>query len=86
VECFVDNAAQIVYVAHEVVIFGAGARDAGGIGFLECIRADEVRRHLPVMQTMGTESISASVRPVMALVAPGPLVTMTAATLPVERA
>ena len=35
----------------------------------------------PVMQTMGMESISASVRPVTALVAPGPEVTSTHADL-----
>ncbi len=40
----------------------------------------------PVMQTSGIESISASVRPVTALVAPGPEVTSTQPTLPVERA
>ena len=40
----------------------------------------------PVMQTTGIESISASVRPVTALVAPGPEVTSTTPILPVERA
>ena len=40
----------------------------------------------PVRQTSGIESISASVRPVTALVAPGPEVTSTTPTLPVERA
>jgi hypothetical protein len=40
----------------------------------------------PVMQTIGIESISASVRPVTALVAPGPEVTSTTPGLPVERA
>ena len=40
----------------------------------------------PVRQTMGIESINASVRPVTALVAPGPDVTSTTPTLPVERA
>ena len=40
----------------------------------------------PVMQTTGIESISASVSPVTALVAPGPDVTSTTPTLPVERA
>ena len=36
----------------------------------------------PVRQTIGTESISASVSPVTALVAPGPLVTSTTPTRP----
>ena len=40
----------------------------------------------PVRQTIGTESISASVRPVTVLVAPGPEVTSTTPTLPVLRA
>ena len=40
----------------------------------------------PVMQTSGIESMSASVRPVTALVAPGPEVTSTTPGLPVERA
>jgi hypothetical protein len=40
----------------------------------------------PVSTTSGIESISASVRPVTALVAPGPEVTSTTPGLPVERA
>ena len=40
----------------------------------------------PVMQTIGVESIKAFVSPVTQLVAPGPEVTMTTPTLPVERA
>ena len=40
----------------------------------------------PVKQTIGTESISASVKPVTAFVAPGPEVTSTTPTLPVDRA
>jgi len=40
----------------------------------------------PVRQMTGIESISASVRPVTALVAPGPEVTSTTPTFPVERA
>ena len=40
----------------------------------------------PVMTTIGIESISASVMPVIALVAPGPEVTSTTPGLPVERA
>ncbi len=39
-----------------------------------------------VMQTSGIESMRASVRPVTALVAPGPEVTSTTPGLPVERA
>ena len=40
----------------------------------------------PVMQTIGMESISASVSGVTMLVAPGPEVTNTTPGLPVERA
>ncbi len=40
----------------------------------------------PVSTTSGMESIKASVRPVTALVAPGPEVTSTTPGLPVERA
>jgi len=40
----------------------------------------------PVSTTSGIESISASVMPVTALVAPGPEVTSTTPGLPVERA
>ena len=40
----------------------------------------------PVRHTIGMLSISASVRPVTQLVAPGPEVTSTQPTLPVERA
>ncbi|MNL61201.1 hypothetical protein D3C87_1850920 [compost metagenome] len=39
-----------------------------------------------VMQMSGMESSNASVRPVTALVAPGPEVTRTTPGLPVERA
>ena len=40
----------------------------------------------PVITTMGIESINASVRPVTALVAPGPEVTSATPGLPEERA
>ena len=40
----------------------------------------------PVMHTNGTESINASVNPVMAFVAPGPEVTNTHPTFPVDLA
>ena len=42
-----DRARQLVDVLHQVVVLGAGARDAGGIGLLEGVIADQVRRHLP---------------------------------------
>ena len=48
--------------------------------------ADQKVATWPVRTTIGIESISASVRPVTALVAPGPEVTRTTPGLPVERA
>ena len=47
VECFVQHLGQIVDVAHQPVVLGAGPRDAHGVAFLEGIIADQVRRHLP---------------------------------------
>ena len=58
-------------------MLGAGPRDADRVAFLERVIADEMGGTWPVMQTSGIESISASVRPVTALVAPGPEVTST---------
>jgi hypothetical protein len=46
VERFVDRAREVVHVANEIVVLGAGARDADRVGFLESIRADEVSGHL----------------------------------------
>ena len=43
-------------------------------------------QHILVRHTRGVESMSALVSPVTALVAPGPEVTSTQPTLPVERA
>ena len=85
-EGLVQHARQIVDVLHQLIVLGAGPRDADRIAFLERIVADQMGRHLPGEHTSGIESISASVRPVTALVAPGPEVTSTQPTLPVERA
>ena len=46
VERLVDDAAEVVGLAHEVVVLGAGAGDADGVGFLEGVVADEVGRDL----------------------------------------
>jgi hypothetical protein len=42
VESFVDDLRQIADVLDEVVVLGAGAGDAEGIGFLECVASDQL--------------------------------------------
>ena len=87
IERLMQNARQILDALHEIIVLGAGPRDADRVAFLERVVADQVRRHLPGDDTRSESSrISASVRPVTALVAPGPDVTSTQPTLPVERA
>ena len=46
VERFVQNARQVRNVLHQVVVLGAGPRDADGVAFLERVVADEMCRHL----------------------------------------
>ncbi len=46
IEGLVQNARQILDAAHEIIVLGAIARDAGRVAFLERVRADQVRRHL----------------------------------------
>ncbi len=46
VERLVDDARQIVHVAHQPIVLGAGARDADGVAFLKRVIADEMGRHL----------------------------------------
>ena len=47
VERFVQHLRQIVDVAHQPVVLGAGACDADGVAFLERVIADQMGRHLP---------------------------------------
>ena len=47
VEGLMQNARQILDAAHEVIVLGAIAGDAGRVAFLERVRADQMRRHLP---------------------------------------
>ncbi len=47
IERLMQHARQIVDVAHQPVVLGAGPRDADGVAFLEGVVADQVRRHLP---------------------------------------
>ena len=42
VEGLVHHACQVVDVAHQVVVLGAGPRDADGVGLLERVVADQV--------------------------------------------
>ena len=87
VERLVQHARQVGDALHQIVVLGAGPRDADGVAFLEGVVADQVGRHLPGdARPAGSNRTSASVRPVTALVAPGPEVTSTQPTLPVERA
>ena len=72
VEGLVDHAGEVTRLLHEIVVLRAGPGDADRVRLLEGVVADHVRRHLPGGQTIGTESMSASVRPVTVLVAPGP--------------
>ena len=40
------HARQITGTFHQVVVLGGGSGDAGGVGFLESVVADQVGRHL----------------------------------------
>ena len=46
VERLVHHARQVVDVLDQVIVLGAGPGDAGGVGLLEGVVADQVRRHL----------------------------------------
>ena len=46
VEGLMNDAAHIGDVLHQVVVLGAGPGDAGGVGLLEGIVADQMGRHL----------------------------------------
>ncbi len=41
-----QNAAQGIHVLDEIIVLGAGPRDADGVAFLECVIADQMGRHL----------------------------------------
>ena len=85
-ERLVQNARQILDALDQIIVFRARPRDADRVAFLEGVIADQVRWDLAGDADDRNESQSASVRPVTALVAPGPEVTSTQPTLPVERA
>ena len=42
----VDGVGQFVSVAHQPVMFGAGAGDADSVCFLKCVITDHECRHL----------------------------------------
>jgi len=43
----VQDAREIVHVLYKIVVLGARPCDADGVAFLECVVADQMRRHLP---------------------------------------
>ena len=47
IERFVQHARQVGDVLHQIVVLGAGPRDADGVAFLERVVADEMGRDLP---------------------------------------
>ena len=47
VERLVQNARQIGDVLHQIIVLGAGPRDADRVAFLERVVADQMGRHLP---------------------------------------
>ncbi len=46
VERVVHRARQVLAALHQVIVLGRRPGDAGGVGFLECIVADQMCRHL----------------------------------------
>ena len=46
VERLVQDARQVLDAAHQIIVLGAVAGDAGRVAFLERVRADQVGRHL----------------------------------------
>ena len=46
VERLVQDAGQVFDPAHQIIVLGATAGDAGGVALLERVRADEMGRHL----------------------------------------
>ena len=41
-----NDPGKVVNVLNQVIVFGARSRDAGSVGLLKCIVANQVRRHL----------------------------------------
>ncbi len=46
IEGLVQDAGEIVHVLHQIIVLGAGPRDADRVAFLEGVVADEMGRHL----------------------------------------
>ena len=46
IEGLVQDAREVVHVLHQVIVLGAGPRDADRVAFLEGVVADEMGRHL----------------------------------------
>ena len=81
-----DRRRDVLDARHQEVVLGDRQRDAGDVGLLERIRAEQLRRTCPVMHTIGDESSIAVAIPVTRLVAPGPDVAIATPTLPEARA
>ena len=86
VEGLVEDAREVVDVADEPVVLGAGRVMPTVSHSWKASLPIRWVGTWPVMQTIGIESISASVSGVTMLVAPGPEVTSATPSLPVERA
>ena len=74
VKRLVDRLRDVARVLDQDRVLDDRHRDAGDVGLLEAVGADQVGAHLAVRKTVGTLSIIASAIGVTRLVAPGPLV------------
>ena len=85
-KCFAQARGDFLGARHQIIVLGDRQRDAGDVGFLKRVGADQLLPTWPVMQTIGEESIMAVAMPVTMFVAPGPEVAMATPTLPLARA
>ena len=82
VEGLVDVLGNVPRVGDHHRVLHDRQGDAADVGLLEAVRADQLGRTWPVMNTVGTESMIASAIGVTRLVAPGPEVAIATPTLP----
>ena len=47
VKCLMHNAAEIIHIFHQIIMFGGTAGDAHRVGFLKRVGTDQMRWHLP---------------------------------------
>ena len=87
VEGFAHVVRDVIGAGHQVVVLGDRQRDAGDVGFLEGVGADQLAADLAGDADDRRSSRSSPSRcPVTMLVAPGPDVAMATPTWPVARA